>query len=50
VTEEGTRLVRATYTDETITVYQAYAPEIAGPAVRAGTFVPPFSARGPEQL
>lgn len=43
MTEEGARFIRAAYTDETITVYQAYAPEIAGPAVRAGTFVPPFS-------
>ena len=43
MTEDGGRLVRAHYTDETITVYQAYATEIAEPAVRAGTFVPPFS-------
>jgi len=43
MTEEGKRLIHAAYTDEAITVYQAYAPEIAGPAVRAGTFVPPFS-------
>jgi Domain of unknown function (DUF4291) len=41
LTEDGGRLVRAHYTDETITVYQAYAPEIAEPAVRAGTPVPP---------
>lgn len=34
--------IRAAYDDETITVYQAYPPEIAGPAVRAGRFVPPF--------
>jgi hypothetical protein len=27
---------------ETITVYQAYSPAIAEPAVAAGTFVPPF--------
>ncbi len=36
------RQVRAQFTDETITVYQAYSPEIAGPAVAAGRFVPPF--------
>jgi len=36
------REVRASYTDTTITVYQAYAPEIAEPAVAAGRFVPPF--------
>lgn len=30
------------YDEETITVYQAYPPAIADPAVRAGTFVPPF--------
>jgi hypothetical protein len=41
--EQGQRFIRAAYTGETITVYQAYSPEIAGPAVRAGTFVPPFS-------
>ncbi len=39
----GERLVRADYTDETITVYQAYSPQIADAAVRAGRFVPPFS-------
>ncbi len=38
-----TRLVRAAYTAGTITVYQAYSPQIAGAAARAGTFVPPFS-------
>jgi hypothetical protein len=37
------RLIRAAYNARTITVYQAYRPEIADPAVRAGTFVPPFS-------
>jgi hypothetical protein len=36
------RQVRANYTDETITVYQAYPPEIAGPALAAGRFVAPF--------
>jgi hypothetical protein len=36
------RQIRAVYTDRTITVYQAYPPEIAGAAVRAGRFVPPF--------
>ncbi len=39
----GERLVRADYTDETITVYQAYSPQIADAAVRAARFVPPFS-------
>ena len=39
----GERLIRAACTDETITVYQAYPPQIADAAVRAGTFVPPFS-------
>ena len=37
------RQVRALYDDETITVYQAYRPEIAEAAVRAGRFVAPFS-------
>ena len=37
------RLIRAAYSARTITVYQAYSPEIADQAVRAGTFVPPFS-------
>jgi Domain of unknown function (DUF4291) len=36
------RQVRASFADTTITVYQAYSPEIAGPAVAAGRFVPPF--------
>lgn len=30
------------YDEATITVYQAYSPEIAAPAVAAGRFVPPF--------
>jgi len=38
-----TRLIRAAYTAETLIVYQAYSPQIADAAVRAGTFVPPFS-------
>jgi hypothetical protein len=38
----GPRLIRAAYTSETITVYQAYAPQIAGPAVRDGTFTTGF--------
>ncbi|PSL00658.1 uncharacterized protein DUF4291 [Murinocardiopsis flavida] len=37
------REVYACYDDATITVYQAYPPEIADPAVEAGTFVAPFS-------
>lgn len=36
------RQIRATYTAESITVYQAYPLEIAGPAVAAGRFMPPF--------
>jgi hypothetical protein len=36
------RQVRAAHTEDTITVYQAYSPAIAGPALAAGTFVPPF--------
>jgi hypothetical protein len=36
------RQIRARYTSDTITVYQAYAKEIALPAVTAGRFVPPF--------
>lgn len=36
------RQVRALFDEETITVYQAYAPEIAAPALAAGTFVSPF--------
>jgi hypothetical protein len=43
MTIDDERLVRAAYTADTITVYQAYGPEIAEPAVAAGTFVPPFS-------
>lgn len=37
------REVRAAFDDQTVTVYQAYSPEIAGPAVDAQRFVPPFS-------
>lgn len=38
-----TRQVRAVFDDHTITVYQAYSPAIAIPAVAAGTFlVTPF--------
>ncbi|WP_034287666.1 DUF4291 domain-containing protein [Amycolatopsis benzoatilytica] len=36
------RQIRAVHTDTTITVYQAYPREIAGPALAAGTFVAPF--------
>jgi len=43
VQERPLREVRATFTDTTIRVYQAYSPEIATSAVRAQTFVPPFS-------
>ncbi|MFB7630581.1 DUF4291 domain-containing protein [Streptomyces sp. NPDC056149] len=38
----GSRLVRAQYTAETITVYQANPPQIALPEVAAGKFVAPF--------
>ncbi|MGK5521614.1 DUF4291 domain-containing protein [Micromonospora sp. URMC 107] len=34
--------VRARHTADTVTVYQAYPPEIARPALAAGRFVPPF--------
>jgi hypothetical protein len=34
--------IRAVYDERTVTVYQAYRPEIAEPAARAGRFVPPF--------
>jgi hypothetical protein len=37
------RQIRADFDERTITVYQAYAPAIAGPAVAAGRFVEPFS-------
>nr|WP_309245992.1 DUF4291 domain-containing protein [Verrucosispora sioxanthis] len=36
------RQVRARYTADTVTVYQAYPPEIAVPALAAGRFVAPF--------
>ena len=36
------RQIRARYDEATITVYQAYPPEIAAPALTAGRFVPPF--------
>lgn len=35
--------VRADYDSRTIVVYQAYPPAIAGPALAANRFVPPFS-------
>ncbi|MEW2412413.1 DUF4291 domain-containing protein [Streptomyces sp. NPDC046866] len=35
--------IRAAYDARTITVYQAYAPAVAEPALAAGRFVPPFS-------
>lgn len=37
------RAIRAKSTPTTITVYQAFSPEIAGPALTAQKFVPPFS-------
>lgn len=42
MTERPIRQVRAVYDENTITVYQAYAPDIAAAALRAGSFVPPF--------
>ncbi|MFD0886466.1 DUF4291 domain-containing protein [Streptosporangium algeriense] len=36
------RQIRAVFTEEAITVYQAYDPVIADPAVAAQRFVPPF--------
>lgn len=36
------RQVRASFTETTIRVYQAYCPEVATKAVGAQTFVPPF--------
>jgi hypothetical protein len=36
------RQVRASFTDRSITVYQAYSPQIADAAVGAQTFVAPF--------
>jgi len=35
--------IRASYSDHSIRVYQAYRREIALPALQAGRFVPPFS-------
>ena len=37
------RQVRAVWDAHSITVYQAYGPAIAEPAVAAGRFVAPFS-------
>lgn len=37
------REVRASFTETTVRVYQAYSPAIAVPAVAAQRFVPPFS-------
>lgn len=37
------REIRADYDRETIVAYQAYSPAIAGAALQAGRFVPPFS-------
>jgi len=36
------RQIRARYSADTITVYQAYSPQIGAPAVAAGWFVAPF--------
>jgi hypothetical protein len=36
------RQVRAVFDSRTVTVYQAYSPAIAEPALAAGRFVPPF--------
>lgn len=37
------REIRADFDRDTIVMYQAYAPAIAGPALAAQRFVPPFS-------
>jgi hypothetical protein len=39
----GQRAIRADYDDRSIVVYQAYRPEIASAAARAGRFVAPFN-------
>jgi len=36
-------IIRASYSEHSIRVYQAYRPEIALPALQAGRFIPPFS-------
>jgi hypothetical protein len=36
------RQIRARFDDQSVTVYQAYSPAIAEPAIAAQTFVPPF--------
>jgi hypothetical protein len=36
--EEPQRVIRAAYAESTITVYQAYSPEIGLPAAREGRF------------
>lgn len=36
--QQPQREIRAVHTASTVTVYQAYAPEIGGPAARAGRF------------
>ncbi|MFJ6614886.1 DUF4291 domain-containing protein [Streptomyces sp. NPDC091289] len=36
------RQIRARFDETTVTVYQAYADRVAGPALAAGTFVDPF--------
>ena len=43
MTTRPLREIRADYDSETITVYQAYSPPIAGPAVAQQRFVAPFS-------
>ena len=40
------RQVRADFDDDTVIVYQAYPPAIAGPAVEAGRFVRRSAASG----
>ncbi|MEV8512266.1 DUF4291 domain-containing protein [Dactylosporangium sp. NPDC051484] len=42
MTQSETRQIRAAYCAETITVYQAYGPQIALPAVAAGRFTAAF--------
>ena len=43
MSQKGYRAIRAKQTPNTITVYQAYSPEIADPAIKAQTFISPFS-------
>ena len=39
------RQIRVVHDRDTVTVYQAYSPEIAVPAAANGRFVPPFERK-----